>query len=143
MLKEIVNEYQSFDFKKEFNEGGKVPGFIGTFDIETFAEDGSIKVAEKELDKLIKKLTGANTHISLEVGGSGLTGNTPPIQHKPKIFKNLYIYLPGSGYDEEGGYLWLSLNYGYDLYDGGSNGTKIADVWILPNGHIASYKSKF
>jgi len=57
---------------------------------------------------------------------------------EPRMFKSLRIY--GSGdYDENRQSYWLSLNYSYDVFTGGSNGTKIAGVEFTCAGNITGF----
>ena len=56
------------------------------------------------------------------------------------VFSELHVITFGSDYNSENGTLWLSINFSWEMKNGGSNGTAILSAWYDFNDNEWSFR---
>ena len=102
---------------------------------------------------LIKSLTGLN-HLELtfnpsEVGLHDtlhdrlyITSNELANYQYPKMFKKLEVVNFGGEWSKDGNDYWLPIQYHYEHFSGGTNGSSIVAIYITKTGEILRYYSE-
>jgi len=126
---------------KEAKELTSNEKFFEKFDNE------SEKNLQKNLNMVVGSLIGMPVMILVEVGMNRndkrieLTSDNLASRMSPRMFEELRVRAFGGGTSDEGRAYWIPVKYTYEHFNGGSNGSGIADIYIKPDGSIREFRS--
>lgn len=109
----------------------------------------NVKNAEKNLSELVSKLIDFKVNLKVEVIQNKrdyllkVSSNDISNGMKPKMFKSLIVSNFGGGIKDDPKHWWVPINYKYEHFDGGNNGSDIVTVWLDMNGDIIEKRTKF
>jgi len=102
----------------------------------------------KTLERILSGHIGLSVDLVVDLNASGsldITSKDIAPYMVPRMFETLQVTGSGTthGYNPAAEFpdftspaLWVSISYRYHHFKGGSNGCKIADVWIDENGEV-------
>jgi hypothetical protein len=121
----------------------------------TFADMSETELdgIKNQLNHLVRSWTGLKEiNLTLEVGRNRRGDETLKIDSNDiaglmnlRLFKRLSIINFGGNWSEDKGgnpVYWLPLNYSYEHFSGGHNGTEIGVVFISEYGEVYDYQNK-
>jgi hypothetical protein len=116
---------------------------MNTFATLTLAKFDRLKA---NLENVLKIFTGLN-YLKLEMlvdrdkQGEflGITSNELVGFQYPRMFKSLKVETFGSGWTDDN--YWFTINYRYEHFDCGTNGSAIASFLITPDGVLLNCRN--
>ncbi len=104
------------------------------FNIDTFNKN--LKTVAKNIEKHVKKQTGADIKIkNIKLEDDRLIFKSQELDTGFKLFKKLIVENFNTGPTKDG-YFWVDVHYTWENYSGGTNGTKISDIFFTEDGKI-------